>query len=195
MAKLGHTKHKAHMRNTTRYLSPVLLRRAGECISNKNCVTGTSCSQYGYRGTGPAYCGSVSGQDVQGNDDYVANFTNHSDVNGSIYRFGSANDCRQVFREVGACGISTYFPNVPSDSSFVAMPAGVFDQYGSAQHNTLCGKTITLTHNGVSRTAVVADRNLSDDNSIDMCLDLWTAFGGHDRDGTLFRSVSFNMAL
>lgn len=73
------------------------------------------------------------------------------------------------------------------------MPAGFFDQYGSAQYNTLCGKKITITKNGVSRTGVIADRNLSNDNSIDMCLDLWTAFGGRDNDGTVIRGLSFDI--
>lgn len=73
------------------------------------------------------------------------------------------------------------------------MPADVFDKHGSAQHNSLCGKTITLRHNGVTRTAIVADRNLSNDHSIDMCLGIWKAFGGHDGDGTLIHGINWNI--
>lgn len=76
----------------------------------------------------------------------------------------------------------------------VAMPSGVFDKYGAAQNNKLCGKVITMKRNGVTRKAVVADRNLSKDNSIDMCLDMWQAFGGRDGDGTLIRGFSWSVA-
>lgn len=152
------------------------------------CAAGQCCSQYGYCGTGPEYCGGGSNPPPTGGSGI------HQDnANGSIYRFGDANECHRILREYGACGISTYFQNVDPNSSFVAMPAGFFDQYGSAQHNTLCGKKITITKNGVSRTGVVADRNLSNDNSIDMCLDLWTAFGGHDNDGTVIHGMSFDI--
>lgn len=113
--------------------------------------------------------------------------------NGSIYRFGDATQCHHILRDAGACGISTYFKNVNQEASFVAMPADVFDRYGSAQHNKLCGKTITMKRNGVTKTAIVADRNLSNDHSIDMCLDLWKAFGGHDNDGTLLRGFTWTI--
>ncbi|KAK3181599.1 hypothetical protein K4F52_007154 [Lecanicillium sp. MT-2017a] len=116
-----------------------------------------------------------------------------SNQNGSIYRYGNAQECHHILRDYGACGISTYFKNVNQEASFVAMPADVFDRYGSAQHNSLCGKTITMKRNGVTRTAIVADRNLSNDHSIDMCLDLWTAFGGHDNDGTVIHGFNWNI--
>lgn len=154
------------------------------------CASGQCCSKYGYCGTGPDYCGSTGTNPPPGNGGTI-----HGDnANGSIYRFGDANECHRILREYGACGISTYFQNVDPNSSFVAMPSGIFDQYGSAQHNTLCGKKITITKNGVSRTGVVADRNLSNDNSIDMCLDLWTAYGGRDGDGTVIHGMSFDIA-
>jgi hypothetical protein len=116
-----------------------------------------------------------------------------SNTNGSIFRFGSATECRKIFRVSGACGISTYFPNTP-DMSLVAMPADVFDRYGQAQHNSLCGKVITMKHNGVTKKAIVADRNLSNDHSIDMCLDLWQAFGGHNNDGSIIKGFSWSVA-
>lgn len=116
-----------------------------------------------------------------------------SNTNGSIFRFGSASQCHEILRTAGACGISTYFKGVNSKSSFVAMPAEIFDKHGQSQHNTLCGKTITLTHNGVTKKGVVADRNLSNDHSIDMCLDLWQAFGGHDNDGTLIKGITWSI--
>lgn len=155
------------------------------------CASGQCCSQYGYCGTGPDYCGSSGGSLPPSDGNHA-----HSDnANGSIYRFGDATECHNILRDYGACGISTYFKNVNQGASFVAMPANVFDQYGAAQNNKLCGKTITITHNGVTRTGVVADRNLSNDDSIDMCLDLWTAFGGHDNDGTVIHNMSFDIAL
>lgn len=115
--------------------------------------------------------------------------------NGSIYRFGDAKQCHHILRDAGACGISTYFKNVNQEASFVAMPADVFDKYGSAQHNKLCGKTITITKNGQTRKAIVADRNLSNDHSIDMCLDLWKAFGGKDNDGTVIHGMKFSINI
>lgn len=116
-----------------------------------------------------------------------------SDQNISIYAFGDAGSCHHTLRDFGACGISTFFKNVNQDASFVAMPSGVFDRYGSGQHNRLCGKTITITKNGVTKTAIVADRNVSVDNSIDTCLDIWTAFGRHDGDGTLIHGATWNI--
>jgi hypothetical protein len=116
-----------------------------------------------------------------------------TNTNGSIFRFGSATDCRSIFRAYGACGISTYFNWVDGSIPLVAMPAEVFDMYGAAQHNTLCAKVITLTRNGVTQKAIVADRNLSVDHSIDMCLDTWQAFGGHDNDGSLIKGFSWSI--
>lgn len=115
---------------------------------------------------------------------------------GSIFMFGSASNCRSIFWQYGACGLSTYFANkVPSNLPLVALPSGIFDRYGpSDQGNSLCAKVITMTHNGVSRQAVVADENTSSEQSIDMCLDLWQAFGGHDNDGTLITNFSWSIA-
>ncbi|KAJ6790246.1 hypothetical protein PWT90_07260 [Aphanocladium album] len=113
--------------------------------------------------------------------------------NISIFAFGSATNCHHVLRDSGACGISTFFRNVNQGASFVAMPADVFDQFGSAQHNRLCGRTIRITRGGVTRTAIVADRNLSNDHSIDTCLDIWQAFGGRDGDGSLIRGASWTI--
>lgn len=117
-----------------------------------------------------------------------------TDQNGSIFMFGDPAAARATFWQYGACGLSTYFadqvdPNMP----LVAMPATVFDNYGSAQSNTLCAKVITMTNNGVTRQAVVADRNLSVDNSIDMTLDMWQAFGGVDGDGTLIPGFTWSI--
>lgn len=36
-----------------------LVARTGECTSSSNCPAGNCCSQYGYCGTGPEYCGST----------------------------------------------------------------------------------------------------------------------------------------
>ncbi|KAJ2983471.1 hypothetical protein NQ176_g658 [Zarea fungicola] len=181
------------MASTIAAASPQLFRRDGECTSNSDCVSGQCCSQYGYCGTGPEYCGSSNSPPSQPSGGGGGSGIHVDNANGSIYRFGDANECHRILRDYGACGISTYFQNVDPNASFVAMPAGFFDQYGAAQHNSLCGKTITISKNGVSRTGVVADRNLSSDNSIDMCLDLWTAFGGQDNDGTVIHGMSFDI--
>ncbi|KAL7940935.1 hypothetical protein V8C42DRAFT_336264 [Trichoderma barbatum] len=117
-----------------------------------------------------------------------------SGTNGSIFMFGSASNCRKIFWQYGACGISTFFPNA-ANLPLVALPSGIFDRYGSSdQENRLCAKVITLTHNGVSRQALVADENTSSEQSIDMCLDLWQAFGGHDNDGSLIKNFSWSIA-
>jgi DNA-binding XRE family transcriptional regulator len=115
---------------------------------------------------------------------------------GSIFQFGSPSNCRQLFWQYGACGLSTYFASkVPSSMSLVALPSGIFDSHGpSDQGNSLCAKVITMTHNGVTRQAVVADENTSSEQSIDMCLDLWQAFGGHDGDGTLIENITWSIA-
>lgn len=114
-------------------------------------------------------------------------------MQGSIFEFGDPAPARQAFYTAGACGLSTYFPNAVDPSMpLVAMPAAVFDQYGAAQHNQLCAKIITMSHNGVTRQAAIADRNSFD--SIDMTLDLWEAFGGHDGDGTIIQGFSWSIA-
>ncbi len=177
-------------------LSSVLVQRGGGCLSSTNCAKGECCSQFGYCGTSAEYCGSGSEDEKEGNDSGNRDHHIHEDsVNGSIFQFGDASRCHSILREYGACGISTYFQDIKPDASFVAMPAAFFDQHGSSQHNQLCGKIITVKHNGVTRTAIVADRNYSKDNSIDMCLDLWTAFGGQDNDGTLIHDITFDIAL
>ncbi|TFB01879.1 hypothetical protein CCMA1212_006174 [Trichoderma ghanense] len=118
-----------------------------------------------------------------------------SGTNGSIFMFGSAANCRQIFYGFGACGLSTFFADkVPASMPLVAIPSGIFDRFGEAQDNSLCAKVITMTHNGVTRQAVVADENTSSEQSIDMCLDLWQAFGGHDGDGSLITNFSWSIA-
>ncbi|KAK1240309.1 hypothetical protein MKX08_007751 [Trichoderma sp. CBMAI-0020] len=115
---------------------------------------------------------------------------------GSIFQFGSASNCRTIFWNSGACGLSTFFPNqVPASLPLVALPSRIFEAHGSSdQENPLCAKVITMKHNGVTRQAVVSDENTSDEQSIDMCLDLWQAFGGHDGDGTLIENISWSIA-
>ncbi|KAK1242859.1 hypothetical protein MKX08_005671 [Trichoderma sp. CBMAI-0020] len=114
-------------------------------------------------------------------------------MQGSIFQFGDPAPARQTLYTVGSCGLSTYFPNAVDPSiPLVAMPAVIFDQFGAAQNNQLCAKIITMTHNGVTRQAAVADRNSFD--SIDMTLDLWEAFGGHDGDGTIIQGFSWSIA-
>ncbi|EFY91641.1 hypothetical protein MAC_02231 [Metarhizium acridum CQMa 102] len=117
------------------------------------------------------------------------------DTNGSIFMFGDLGNCRSAFRDHGACGLSTYFKDIDPDKlSLVALPSGIFDPHGQAQNNKLCGKVITMTYNGVSKQAVVADENKSSEQSIDMCLDMWEAFGGRDGDGTLLKGIEWSIA-
>lgn len=112
---------------------------------------------------------------------------------GSIFEFGDPAPARQALYQSGSCGLSTYFPNaVDPNTPLIAMPAFIFDQFGASQHNQLCAKIITMSHNGVTRQAAVADRNASP--SIDMTLDLWQAFGGHDGDGTIIQGFSWSIA-
>lgn len=57
-------------------------------------------------------------------------------------------------------------------------------QYGASQNNKLCGKVATLTSRGKTMRVVVADTNISTENSIDMTSDVWVFFGQTDNDGT-----------
>lgn len=113
---------------------------------------------------------------------------------GSIFMFGDDSRCRQTFWTGGACGLSTYFKNTPANMPLVAIPGAVFSKYGSAQHNKLCGKVITMTHNGKTQKAIVADQNVGGDNSIDMCLNQWKGFGGKDNDGSIIKGISWSIA-
>ncbi|KAH8590951.1 hypothetical protein B0O99DRAFT_598489 [Bisporella sp. PMI_857] len=113
---------------------------------------------------------------------------------GSIYMFGDPAAARQLFNQYGSCGISTYFPTaVPASIPLVAMPYSIMQSYGFAQHNTLCAKIITMTVNGVTRKAAIADTNVSDTHSIDMTSDLWVAFGQPANDGSIIRSVTWSI--
>lgn len=114
---------------------------------------------------------------------------------GSIYAFGSASAARETFYTVGSCGLSTYFAGVvPDHMPLVAMPASVMQNYGASQHNTLCGKVITMKVGGVTRKAAIADTNVSDTHSIDMTSNLWVAFGQPANDGSIIPSVSWSIA-
>lgn len=116
---------------------------------------------------------------------------------GSLYSFDAAATAREVFYTAGACGLSTYFVGVVSDSMpLVAMPSTVFDNYGSSQNNQLCGKIITMTNSaGVSQQAAIADRNLSGDNSIDMTEDLWVGFGQPSDDASIIPSLTWSIDI
>ncbi|RGP58890.1 mrsp1/expansinlike protein [Fusarium sporotrichioides] len=128
-------------------------------------------------------------------------FTKKADIvsgdhqKGSIFMFGDAQSCRQTFWTGGACGLSTYFADkVDGSLPLIAMPSGIFDKYGQAQNNKLCGKIITMTHEGVTKRAVVADENTSSEQTIDMCLDIWQAFGGKDNDGSLREGITWSIS-
>ena len=115
---------------------------------------------------------------------------------GSIFSFGDAATERQVFNTVGSCGLSTFFPGVvPASVPLVAMPASVMNSHGSAQHNDLCGKIITMTDvaRGITRQAAIADTNVSDEHSIDMTIDLWTAFGQPANDGSIIPALNWSI--
>lgn len=111
----------------------------------------------------------------------------------SIFQFGSDSKCRALFWQYGACGLSTYFKNTDPNMPLVAIPGAVFSKYGAAQNNKLCGKTITITRNGVTKKAIVADQNVGGDNSVDVCLGIWQAFGGHDNDGSILKGASWSI--
>ncbi|KAM0261485.1 hypothetical protein ACHAQJ_002166 [Trichoderma viride] len=119
--------------------------------------------------------------------------TSGTGMTGTIFEFGDPAPARELLYTVGACGLSTYFPNAVDPSiPLVAFPAFLFDNYGAAQHNELCAKIITMSLNGVTQQAAIADRNASP--SIDMTLDVWEAFGGHDGDGTAIQGFSWSIA-
>ena len=125
--------------------------------------------------------------------------TASANVNGmnpiSIFQYGDPAACRQLFYQYGACGLSTYQPNTDPNMPLVAIPGLVFDQYGASQNNQLCGKVITMTHDGITQQALVADQNVGGDNSVDVCLNTWEAFGGHDGDGSIIRDMHWEVAL
>jgi hypothetical protein len=115
-----------------------------------------------------------------------------SGMQGTIFEFGDPAPARQLLYTAGACGLSTYFPNAVDPSiPLIALSSEIFDQFGAAQNNELCAKIITISNNGVTRQAAVADRNAF--NSIDMTLDLWEAFGGHDGDGTIIPGFTWSI--
>lgn len=114
---------------------------------------------------------------------------------GSIFQFGDPAAARQLFYTVGSCGLSTYFVGVvPASMPLVAMPGVIMQNYGASQHNTLCGKIITMTSpKGVTRQAAIADTNISDTNSIDMTSDLWVAFGQPANDGSIIPALNWSI--
>lgn len=58
----------------------------------------------------------------------------------SVYSYTRASECSDTYNTVGACGLSTYFKDkMNSTLPRLAVPMAVFDQFGSSQHNTLCG--------------------------------------------------------
>ncbi|KAH8645698.1 hypothetical protein BX600DRAFT_477860 [Xylariales sp. PMI_506] len=116
---------------------------------------------------------------------------------GSLYSFDAAATAREIFYEYGSCGLSTYFVGVVPDSMpLVAMPSTVMQNYGASQHNTLCGKIVTMTNSaGVTQQAAVADTNVSVDNSIDMTIDLWVNFGQSSSDASIIPSLSWSIDL
>jgi hypothetical protein len=104
---------------------------------------------------------------------------------GTIYAFGDDAAARNTLYTVGSCGLSTYFASqVKTTDHLVAMPQSIMTQYGASQHNTLCAKKVTMTSNGKTEYALVADTNVSPENSIDMTSALWIAFGMKDGDGS-----------
>ncbi|KID81657.1 hypothetical protein MAJ_11380, partial [Metarhizium majus ARSEF 297] len=133
--------------------------------------------------------------DQKPNPESGANLASGKDTNGSIFMFGDQEKCREAFWTRGACGLSTYFKDSnPNNLPLVALPSGIFDPHGQAQNNKLCGKVITMTRQGVTQQALVADENMSSEQSIDMCLDMWKKFGGRDNDGTLREGIEWSIA-
>lgn len=114
---------------------------------------------------------------------------------GSIFQFGSDPRCRDLFWKHGACGLSTYHKYVDSNMPLVAVPGHIFNQWGASQNNKLCGKVITMKYKGVTQKAVVADQNVGGDFSIDMCLNMWKAFGGRDNDGSIIKPITWSIAV
>ncbi|QKX53261.1 uncharacterized protein TRUGW13939_00337 [Talaromyces rugulosus] len=118
--------------------------------------------------------------------DIPSSFYSNMPITGSIFSFSDDASCNEIFYQSGSCGFSTYFTSqFPSSAGqeFIALSAADMDQFGAAQNDELCGKTIDITGpNGVTKQAVVADRAGAD--IIDMCAGLWEAFGSVNGDGT-----------
>ena len=123
---------------------------------------------------------------VSSNSNSVSASSNVDGTNtGTIFRFGDAAAARKIFWESGSCGLSTYFADkVDAKLPLVAFPEIVMKQHGASQNNKLCGKVATLTARGKTMKVVVADTNVSPENSIDMTSDVWTYFGQKDGDGS-----------
>lgn len=52
-----------------------------------------------------------------------------------------------------------------------------------------------MSFNGITQQAIVADRNESVDNSIDMTSDVWVKFGRLDNgDGSVIKSLTWSIA-
>lgn len=128
----------------------------------------------------------------------LASFYSDIPINGSIYSFADGASYNEIFYTAGNCGLSTYFSsNIPSSSTIplVAMASAVMSQFGYSQNNELCGRTIEITGaNHVVQQAAIADTAGTD--IINMCIDLWEAFGGQDGDGTImsgFRGLRWRL--
>jgi hypothetical protein len=79
---------------------------------------------------------------------------------------------------VGATSCGGWFQDT---QAIVALPIGVMQQYnpGNPNNNPLCGKTVTITYNGVTHTGTVADScGGCDSQSIDLSPSLFTTITG-----------------
>jgi len=117
-------------------LSLFVYVNAQNCKS-AGCAAGLCCSQWGYCGTGPDYCGSGSGS-------------------GSGGGGGTFNNARVTYYNgnggYGSCG------TVINDGDYsVALNANQMANGGNPNNNPNCGKRIKVNYNGKSVTVTVRD--------------------------------------
>lgn len=69
----------------------------------------------------------------------------------SVYTYDLPSSCNKIYNEFGACGLSTYYPEIMSSSlPRLAVPMDIFDKYGKSQYNTLCGSEYNLSYSSYS---------------------------------------------
>ncbi|KAH0592446.1 hypothetical protein MHUMG1_09832 [Metarhizium humberi] len=114
-----------------------------------------------------------------------------TNMGGTIYKY-ELDQCLKDFETQGACELKANYPNSnPNKLSLVALPSVEFDKAGK---DKVCGKVISMTYNGKTQQALVADRNAGAKPSIDMCTDVWKEFGLEVAVGRLEGGIDWSIA-
>ena len=76
----------------------------------------------------------------------------------------------------------------------ISFPLSVMENYGFAQHNTLCTRRVQLTNRaGVTVVVAIADTNPTLPSSIDVTFDVWNDFGGTNMDGAMIQNIHWSL--